>query len=223
MKPSTAERFRGMRWLFLRNNQDTYTSRRGTSEVKARPIFDTMLDFADETPEGLLEATYRRVADAIPAVKPAEDKESEAQFLAEVKERKRLRKWKEGRSFREPLVSSLDSEERQVLSSHLADPQSYRQSVRLSAEKRLETIFEPGLWSQLQELKRANREESDGTMGLLPKLGRRQSTQRENRREVEEDSRRIVRRKHYGRWYLRPKDWNQQFQKELERSKGTTK
>jgi hypothetical protein len=102
-----------------------------------------MLDFADETPEGLLEATYRRVAAAIPAVKPAEDKESEAQFLAEVKERKRLRKWKEGRSFREPLVSSLDSEERQVLSSHLADPQSYRQSVRLSAEKHLETIFEP--------------------------------------------------------------------------------
>lgn len=182
-----------------------------------------MLDFAEETPEGLLEATYRRVAAAIPAVKPAEDRESDEQFLSEVKQRKRLRKWKEGRSFREPLVCSLDPEERQVLSSHLADPQNYSQSVRLSAEKRLRTIFEPGVWSQLQELKRANRKESDGSMGLLPNLGRRISTQRGNRREVEGDNRGIVRRKYYGKWYLRPKDWNQQFQKELERSKGTTK
>ena len=223
MKPSTADRFRGMRWLFLRNNQDTYASRRGTSEVKTRPIFDTMLELGEETPEGLLEETYRRVAANLPASKAAEGQESAAQFLAEVKERKKLRKWKEGRSYREPLVSSLDSEDRQVLSSHLADPQSYRQSVRQSAEKRLESIFEPGLWSQLQELKRANREENSETRGLLPQLGRKLSTHREEKREVEVQRKGAVRRKHYGKWYLRPKDWNTRFQKEMERTSGNAK
>lgn len=182
-----------------------------------------MPELEEETPEGLLEATYRRVAANLPASKGVEDQESAAQFLAEVKERKKLRKWKEGRSFREPLVSSLDSEERQVLSSHLADPQSYRQSVRQSAEKRLESIFEPELWSQLQELKRANRQENSDTRSLLPQLGRKLSTHREEKREVEGESRGATRRKHYGRWYLRPKDWNTRFQKEMQRRSGNTK
>lgn len=207
-----------MRWLFLRNNADTYTSRRGTSEVKPRPIFDTMLDFTEETTaEGLLAETYRRVTETFPTSQGGESRENTTQFLEEVKERKKLRKWKEGRTYREPVVTSLEAREQQVLTSYIADPLCNCQSVRVSAEKRLESIFEPGLWSQLQAIKQANLQGKSNTAGLFPVLQTRKSGLKEETKRNEGEIIGNARRKQYGRWYIRPKDWEKQFRKEIGR------